>query len=186
MSDKFNVTWNTFSSHGQELFQDLMKSQKFSDVTLVSCDQYHFEAHKFILSACSSIFKSLLSSNPKNPFIYLRGVNRQEVESILQFMYLGEAKISHDRIDTFLNVAKDLNIKEIGSNVIKEEKNVETYQSDESHTDPLDVKDNTGETLANVENDCKKEASEESLTDNVQRKDDMKTLSAISNTWQCK
>ena len=135
MSEKVNLTWHTFSSHGKDLFQDLMKSKKFTDVTLVSDDQYQYEAHKFILSACSSVFQELLSCNPMNPFIYLRGVNHEEVESLLQFMYLGEAKITHDRIDAFLNVAKDLNIKEIGSNVIKEEPNVENGQSNENQTD---------------------------------------------------
>jgi len=73
MGKKFNLTWHTFSSHGQELFKDLMESQEFSDVTLVSDDQHQYKVHKFILSACSNVFKKILTSNPLNTSIYLRG-----------------------------------------------------------------------------------------------------------------
>jgi len=44
----------------------------------------------------------------------LRGIQHEEMESILQFMYLGVATLHQDNIDGFLNVAKNLEIKEIG------------------------------------------------------------------------
>ena len=36
-----------------------------------------------------------------------------EIESILQFMYLGEAKFSKERMNEFLWAVKDLEIKEL-------------------------------------------------------------------------
>ena len=39
------------------------------------------------------------------------------MESILQFMYLGEASFYAERTNEFLRVAKDLDLKEIGPNV---------------------------------------------------------------------
>jgi len=121
MGEKFHLTWHTFSSHGQELFKNLMESQEFSDITLVSDDQHQYRVHKFILSACSTVFRKILTSNPLNTSIYLRGIHHEELESILQFIYLGEATIYHERMNEFLNVAKNLDIKEIGKNVVNED-----------------------------------------------------------------
>ena len=125
MREKFNLTWHTFSSHGQELFRDLMESQEFSDVTLVSDDQHQYKVHKFILSACSTVFRKILNSNPHNSSIYLRGIHHDDLESILQFIYLGEASFYHERMNEFLNVAKNLYIKEIGKNVVAEDEESE-------------------------------------------------------------
>ena len=96
MGEKFNSTWHNFSSHGKELFKDLLESQEFTDVTLVSDDQHQYKVHKFILSACSTVFNQILTSNPLNTSIYLRGINHEELESILQFTYLGEATFYHE------------------------------------------------------------------------------------------
>ena len=121
MGEKLNLTWHNFSLHGHEIFKNLLETKEFSDVTLVSDDQHQYRAHKFILSASSSTFKTILTSNPLNSLIYLRGIHHEEIESILQYIYLGEAKFYHEKMNEFLNVAKDLNIKDIGMNVIDEE-----------------------------------------------------------------
>ena len=121
MGEKFNLTWHTFSSHSRELFKNLMETQEFTDVTLISDDQQQYRVHKFILSACSTAFRKILHNNPTNSSIYLRGIHHEELESILQFIYLGEATVYHERMNEFVNVAKNLDIKEIGKNVVDEE-----------------------------------------------------------------
>ena len=208
MSENFNLKWNTFSSHGREVFQDLMESQRFSDVTLVSDDQYQYEAHKFILSACSSVFQALLVNNPQNPFIYLRGMNHQEVESILQFIYLGEATFSPNRVDNFLEAAKDLNIKEIGPNAIDEEGDVAPEKIDTNDTDKI-ASDHKDEFLVEIDpnvagnQDIKKDSHktpeekgtnaidlkgyEELISNNTQSciRPDEEVPSVTSNMWQC-
>ena len=114
MSEKFNLAWQSFMSHGRELFKELRETQKYSDVTLVTEDLHQFNTHKFILSGCSKVFKEILDKNPLNSTIFLRGVKQKELESILEFVYLGKATIYQDRLKHFLNVAKDLNITELG------------------------------------------------------------------------
>ena len=121
MSEKIHFTWHTFASHGQQLFRNLLETQEFSDVTLVSDDQHQYKVHKFILSECSTVFKNILSGNPLNTSIYLRGIHHEEIESILQFIYLGETTFDYDRMKLFLNVAKELAIKEIGKNVLDDD-----------------------------------------------------------------
>ena len=113
MDDKFNVTWETFSDHIQLMFKELYEEEKHSDVTLICDDRTQFKAHKIILSACSQVLKEIIEINPtQDSLIYLRGIQSNELESILQFMYLGEAKCPNDRISEFLKVAQDLEVKE--------------------------------------------------------------------------
>merc|ERR1712150_391187 len=100
------------------MFKDLYQEGRYSDVTLVSDDQTQFKAHKIVLRACSSVFKKIIDSNPsQHPLIYLRGIQSYEMESILQFMYLGEGKFYYERMGEFLKVAKDLEVKEISKGV---------------------------------------------------------------------
>ena len=49
--------------------------------------------------------------------IYLRGVLGQEMKSILQFMYYGQATFYQDRMNEFITVAKSLEVKEISKDV---------------------------------------------------------------------
>ena len=53
MGEKFRLMWHTYTTHGQELFRNLLETQQFTDVTLISDDQKQYKVHKFILSACT-------------------------------------------------------------------------------------------------------------------------------------
>ena len=111
---KFNLKWETYSDHLRDMLHALMISDELTDITLVSDDKESVRAHKIVLSACSSVFKNIIDELPQNnSVIYLRGIQHQEIESILQFMYLGVATINPDRMNEFLNVAKCLEVKEI-------------------------------------------------------------------------
>ena len=117
--EQFNLNWHTYSDHIRELMETLMNTNKSADVTLVCNDKTKFKAHKFVLSACSPVFQSIIDDLPQreDSFIYLRGVEPQEMKSILQFMYLGQATFYHERMNEFLDVAKSLEIKEISKDV---------------------------------------------------------------------
>ena len=90
---KHNLQWHTYTDHLREMLHEMMKSNELTDVTLISDDQTLFKAHKIVLSACSEVFKGIIKDIPHNSVIYLRGINQQEIESILQFMYLGETTL---------------------------------------------------------------------------------------------
>jgi len=92
----------------------------FADVTLVTDDKKHIEAHKNILSACSSVFKEILQINSDNnhQVIYLRGIQHYEMKCILQFIYLGESNFHEERIEEILLVAKNLGIQEFENNSV--------------------------------------------------------------------
>ena len=89
-----------------------MEKQEFTDVTLVGDDNIQLTAHKVILSAFSPILRNLLLNNPHpHPLLYMRGVTSIELSSLLQFMYFGETEISQNNFNTFLALAKDLEVK---------------------------------------------------------------------------
>ena len=109
--EKFCLRWNDFENNISSSFRELRDDKDFFDVTLV-CNDNQLQAHKVVLGACSSFFKSVLKKNPhQHPLLYLKGVNYKELISIINFMYHGETNIAHDDLDTFLSVAEDLKVK---------------------------------------------------------------------------
>ena len=116
--EKFNLNWHTYTDHLREMLHDIMNDKELSDVTLICEDKKQFKAHKLVLSASSPVFKDIISTNLiTNPVIYLRGIESLEIESILQFIYLGQATIFQERMNEFINVAKSLEIKEISKDI---------------------------------------------------------------------
>ena len=112
--EKYSLAWQTYSDHLKSMMKELMMNDEFSDVTLVTEDNKQMKANINILSACSPVFKDILKKQKNSsPIMYLRGIQFSEMESILQFIYLGEATFYEERMDEFLAVAKSLEIKEI-------------------------------------------------------------------------
>ena len=110
----YHLTWNTFLTHLNCTFRDLVTERHFADVTLVSDDQVQIKAHKIILSSCSPVLKKLLLDNPHpHPMIYLSGVKHKQLESILQWMYFGETNVYKDNIEEFMEIGKELEVKDL-------------------------------------------------------------------------
>ena len=111
---KHSLTWHSYSDHLRNMMKELMMNEHFSDVTLVTEDKKQIKANINILSACSPVFKDILNKEKNsNQIMYLRGIQYPEMESIMQFIYLGEATFYEERMDEFLAVANSLEIKEL-------------------------------------------------------------------------
>ena len=133
--EKYSLKWHTYSDHLKNMMKELMMNEDFYDVTLVTEDKKHMKANMNILSSCSPVFKDILKKDKNSsPTIYLRGVQHSEMESILQFIYLGEATFYEERMSEFLSVAKSLEIKEL-SNAEKE--SINELVDDPSSSDPV-------------------------------------------------
>ena len=106
------MKWHTYSDHLRNMMKDLMMNDDFADVTLVTEDKKHMKAHKSILSACSPVFRELMTYDKNsNSIIFLRGIQFSELESIMKFIYFGEAIFHKEKMDELLAVAKSLEIK---------------------------------------------------------------------------
>ena len=100
--EKYSLTWDTYSGHLKSMMKELMVNEDFSDVTLVTEDKKQIKANINILSACSPVFKDTLKKDKNsNTIMYLRGIQFSELESIMQFIYLGEAAFYEERMDEF-------------------------------------------------------------------------------------
>ena len=111
--EAYHLSWESFQTNLSSTLGGLQQGN-LADVTLVSEDQIQMQAHRIVLSACSPVLKNLLLCNPSShPLIHLMGAKQQDIQSILQFMYLGEAAVNKEHIDDVIEIAKDLQMEEI-------------------------------------------------------------------------
>ena len=81
-------------------------------VTLACEDGNQVEAYKVSLAALSPNFMNLLTRNKHaHPFIYMRGLNSEDLLAIVDFLYHVETNICHDNLDAFLAIAGQLKLK---------------------------------------------------------------------------
>ena len=100
-SEKISLKWNDSKS-----FSQLRQQTGLFDVTLVSSNQRQVSAHKVVLSACSDFFKNIFHRNThSHPLLYLDGVDHEEINLMLDYIYQGEVQIYQDYLDRFLNIA---------------------------------------------------------------------------------
>ena len=92
---------------------DFFKENMFTDVTLVCDDNQQIQAHKVILSASSPSFKDLFVKHEFLGAVFFRGVQKEEMSSILDFMYTGVTELRESDLPSFLKLAADLQIKEL-------------------------------------------------------------------------
>jgi len=174
---KLNVSWHGYSDHLREMMHGMMKNSDLTDVTLVCDDQKLLMAHKVVLSASSPVFQNIISNFSQNhSMIYLRGIQHEEMESILEFMYLGEATFQQERMVEFLKVAQSLGIKELTemNEAIDQEEdtNIQNYIK-LNYKWPKDPKKNMSK---NVESNQVKSLTEESFqSDNESNNDEEMT-----------
>merc|ERR1712029_1134438 len=65
------------------------------------------------LAACSPFFRRILGHNAStpNPLLYLKGIQKKELQAILNFMYHGEVNVAQESLNAFLSCAEELAVK---------------------------------------------------------------------------
>ena len=82
------------------LFVKKLKSDKiFNDVTLVSKEGKTCIAHKVVLASFSEKFKKIftVTSPSPNSIVFLSNISKEELDLLLDFIYLGECQVSQNR-----------------------------------------------------------------------------------------
>ena len=112
MAEKQQLQWTDFKENVSCTFKNLRESKDFTDVTLACEDGQKVEAHKVILAASSPLFQEILKEN-KHPhtLIFMRGMKLDDLLSIVDFLYLGEANVYQEKLDSFLAMAEELQLK---------------------------------------------------------------------------
>jgi len=132
-AEKFCLRWNDFETNISSAFKEIRDDKDLFDCTL-SCGARQLQAHKLILSACSSFFKTVFKQNPHNhPLLYLKDIQFDHLQSVLNFMYHGEVNVAQEDLNNFLAVAEELKIKGLTQNGSEESKK-QTKEESRSHS----------------------------------------------------
>ena len=111
-SHNLNLKWEEFHSNLQTSYASLVRTDNFSDVTLVGEDGHHFKSHRVILSATSSMFEDmlLLNDHPK-PMLFMRRTKSSHLKLLMSYIYHGEVEVNREDLEDFLDMAGELKIK---------------------------------------------------------------------------
>ena len=124
--EKLCLQWNDFRDNVSSAFGDLRDDKEFTDVTLACEDGQQVEAHKVVLLSSSPFFLNLLKRNKHpHPLVYMRGLKHENLLSMVDFLYHGEANVYQENLDIFLAMADELQLKGLKKG---EEEEVETIQ----------------------------------------------------------
>ena len=161
MAEKFCLKWNDFQTNVSNTFRKLRTSEHFYDVTLVSDDQQQVLAHKVVLSSSSEYFKTILTSNThSHPMLCLSGVNKGDLENILNFIYNGEIQIYQDNLDQFLDIAQRFKLEGLIQGQGKEEN---TFNNDTEQLDDVAENDH----MFSVQKTERKEKKEKTSNERI-------------------
>lgn len=129
---QYCLRWNNHQPNFISVFSSLLNSESLVDVTLAA-EGRHLQAHKVVLSACSSYFQvgvfkaqclllvylhtffflqSLFTINPcQHPIVILKDVKFVDLKVMVDFMYYGEVNVSQEQLPHILKTAEMLKIK---------------------------------------------------------------------------
>ena len=130
--------WRDFQNNIKESVQELQVSEKFCDVTLVCEDGEHVSAHRAVLASGSTVLRNLFKKTAERPddLVFLTGVSREEVETLLHWLYTGQVILERVGLASFLGLARSLAVKGVKQleKVFKNLKKIQIFQkSHQSH-----------------------------------------------------
>ena len=116
-----NVKWDDFQPTISNAFSALRNEDYLHDVTLVTDDHQYFKAHKLVLSVSSDYFKKIFqhTSNHQHLVICVEGVSSYVLLQLLDFIYIGEARIPKANVQRFMAVAKRFKLNGVSLDNLK-------------------------------------------------------------------
>lgn len=78
----------------------------------LACDGKFYPVHKLVLSTCSEYFSDIFDRTPcKNPVVVLKDIQCQDLEFLLDYMYIGEVNVRQNDLASLIKAAECLRIK---------------------------------------------------------------------------
>ena len=112
-SRQFSLQHQKHETKMKNTFYSMLLNESLVDVIL-SCDSSNISAHRLILSANSSYFKTLFDSLQSNrcqiPIIVLKDIPMSDLNIILEFMYRGEVSVDERQLPSVLKSAEVLEV----------------------------------------------------------------------------
>ena len=110
INDSFVITKNSHEDSVKTIFESLLKDGEFTDVTLSLSDDKQIRGHRAILAASSNFFRKIFKQNSTSG-LYLKEVDSVDMNSIMEFIYLGQTSVNKADLTTFLQAAEHLQIE---------------------------------------------------------------------------
>jgi len=111
-SEQYCLRWNNHQSNLLGVFSQLLQDEALVDVTLACAEGHSIRAHKVVLSACSTYFKTLFVDHPnRHPIVILKDVCFAELRTLVEFMYKGEVSVEVCQLSALLKTAESLKVK---------------------------------------------------------------------------
>ena len=137
--EKLCLQWNDFSANITSAFGDLKADKDFTDITLACDDGQYLYMHKFVLISSSPFFRNLLKNNKhSHPLIYMRSTKFENLTTMVDFLYHGEANVSEENLDSFLALAGELQLKGLQGDASAEMANKIEEKQDKNPTMKID------------------------------------------------
>ncbi|MCL4134128.1 UNVERIFIED_CONTAM: hypothetical protein GTU68_025762, partial [Idotea baltica] len=106
-----SLKWNNHRSSFIHVLSSLRKKDSFCDVT-IACEGKFYPSHKLVLSTCSEYFQDMFQHTQcKHPVIVLKDIHCEDLEALLNYMYLGEVNVLQEKLSTLIKAAECLKIK---------------------------------------------------------------------------
>ena len=152
--EEYLLSSKDFSASIKRTLSHLVNDTSFTDVTLACNDDKQLKAHKVILGGSSHFFRKILLNNPhQHPVIYLKGLQFEDIkvmscpcpcpcpcpnapsQAVLQYLYLGETRISKEQVSSFLDTARELQVEGLGAGIELQEETEKQLNSAEVNMD---------------------------------------------------
>lgn len=106
-----SLKWNNHKTTFFEILRVLREKANYTDAT-IAVDGKFYPVHKLVMSTCSEYFSEIFEKTPcKSPVIVLKDVRSQDMEALLDYMYLGEVNVNQNDLASLLKTAECLRIK---------------------------------------------------------------------------
>ena len=131
-SEKVCLKMIGFQENVKNSIYSLRKDTEFTDVTLACEDGNQIDVHKIVLAASSPYLHNILKGHKySHPLICMTGLKFQDLISIVDFLYYGETYIYYENLETFLIIAKELDVKGLNDNkgLVGAEENMDSNDS---------------------------------------------------------
>lgn len=110
-SGLLSLKWNNHRTTFFHVLSTVRSKESYCDVTL-ACDGKFYPVHKLVLSTCSDYFERMFErTNCKHPIIVLKDIRHEELEALLNYMYVGEVNVLQNELAGLIKAAECLMIK---------------------------------------------------------------------------
>lgn len=124
------LKFTDFPKFCQELVSNLHGTTDLSDISLVGDDNLPIRAHKIVISAHSGVIReALVATEHEKPLLHFRGFSSQDIQLLLDFMYLGQTSCEAKNVNLFFKTGKFLQIKQLEDECDDDAENLRTQFS---------------------------------------------------------